>query len=101
MLHNGCNHGYSDPACPRFPVDKALRALRYSVTGETQEILNLVCIEESGYEPIRWRRLRYTKTSGVLEDDDAGEGIESHCMRAQALAFCRCYLEWCAGTRTA
>jgi hypothetical protein len=61
--------------------------MRYSVLRQSDETLDLVCIEEAGYAPVRWHALQYSKATGLLAPDVGGE-----CMKAQAIAFCRSYL---------
>ena len=83
----GCNHGYSRDECTHFPLESSAAALRYSVLGRDGAVLDLLCIEESGYAPIRWHTLRYVAATDALEPQ-----VTSKCMNAQALAFCRSYL---------
>jgi hypothetical protein len=82
-----CNHGYSHTECTHFPMESSVAALRYSVVGRDGAVLDIVCIEESGYAPIRWHTLRYVAATDALEPQ-----VTSTCMNAQALAFCRSYL---------
>ena len=83
-----CNHGYSRDTCPHFPARESPSAVRYSVTQESTEKLDLLCIEEAGYAPLQWHALRYETAGDRLEP-----GPVSRCVEAQALAFCRGYLQ--------
>ncbi|MDQ2774799.1 MAG: hypothetical protein M3Y57_07735 [Acidobacteriota bacterium] len=82
-----CNHGYSHEKCAHFPLETLVSALRFSILGQNEEMLHFMCIEESGYAPIRWHTLRYVAATDVLEPLVTGK-----CINAQALAFCRSYL---------
>jgi hypothetical protein len=82
-----CNHGYSRGSCQRFPSGDTRSALRYDVVRRTQSTLELVCIEEQNYAPLRWRTIQYSLASERLEPE-----IEDACTQAQAIAFCRSYL---------
>lgn len=82
-----CNHGYSRGCCEHFPVDHGRSCLRYSVLGCTPTALDLICVEEEGYAPVRWHAFQYILATGRLDPDPCEIP-----MRAQALAFCRSYL---------
>jgi hypothetical protein len=83
-----CNHGYSRGCCERFPSVETRSSLRYTVVRHTGSALDLICIEEQNYTPLRWRALQYLLESECLEPE-----IDDACMRAQAVAFCRSYLK--------
>ena len=87
MIAGPCSHGYSRGTCSQYPADTKTAAMRYSVLRQSDETLDLVCIEEAGYAPVRWHALQYSKATGLLAPDVGGE-----CMKAQAIAFCRSYL---------
>ena len=82
-----CNHGYSKGCCERFPSGDARSSLRYNVVKVVENTLELVCIEEQNYAPLRWRTLQYFSTTQHLEPEP-----EDACTQAQAIAFCHSYL---------
>jgi hypothetical protein len=82
-----CNHGYSKGCCERFPSREARSSLRYHVANAVDNTLELVCIEEQNYAPIRWRKFQYSSGSQRLEPEP-----EDACTQAQAIAFCESYL---------
>ncbi len=82
-----CNHGYSANACQHLPAEEKRSALRYSVVTHTGDVLEVICVEEKDYAPVKWVRMQYVITTGLLEPR-----IEDACMKAQALAFCQSYL---------
>lgn len=82
-----CNHGYSKGSCERFPSGEARSSVRYDVVRQSQSSLELVCIEEQNYAPLRWHTMQYFLGSERLEPE-----FDDHCTQAQALAFCRSYL---------
>ena len=57
------------------------------MAAHTEHALELICVEETNYAPVRWQRVQYVIDTGVLEPM-----LEDTCMQAQALAFCRSYL---------
>jgi hypothetical protein len=83
-----CNHGYSKGSCARFPLGDARSSIRYSILRRTPVSLDLICIEEQNYAPQRWRPVQFFFETGRLEPE-----LEDACVRAQAVAFCRSYLE--------
>ncbi len=83
-----CNHGYSRGACDCFPSIETRSCLRYTVVRRTATALELVCVEEQDHAPLRWQTLRYILTTGELDPE-----VSEICMRTQALAFCRSYLQ--------
>ncbi|MFL6353005.1 MAG: hypothetical protein ACJ74Z_14310 [Bryobacteraceae bacterium] len=83
-----CNHGYSKGACERFPSGEIRSSLRYHVVRRAEDALELLCIEEQNYAPLRWRTIQYLLTNERLEPE-----LEDPCSQAQAIAFCRSYLK--------
>jgi hypothetical protein len=83
-----CNHGYSHARCGHFPASETRSAFRYTVLKDSEKVLEIICIEERDYTPVRWHPARYLPESGTFEGE-----IADACMRAQALAFCRSYTE--------
>lgn len=83
-----CNHGYSRRACEHFPAAEARSSFRYTVLRQSAASLEILCIEEQDYAPVRWHSTQYTQATGSLEPE-----LADSWMRAQALAFCRSYLE--------
>ena len=83
-----CNHGYSRGLCEIFPAADARSSFRYTVVRHSSSGLDIICIEEQNYAPLRWQPTQYCFATGRLEPE-----VGDACMRAQALAFCRSYLE--------
>lgn len=83
-----CNHGYSRAGCPNFPSSDPRSAFRYTVMKRSDAALDIICIEEQEYAPVRWHAARYFFENGSLEPE-----FPDSCMRAQAVAFCRSFLE--------
>ncbi|MBV9155832.1 MAG: hypothetical protein JO097_06200 [Acidobacteriaceae bacterium] len=81
-----CNHGYSRGTCDQFPAHDLRSALRYHLVRCTESTLDLVCIEEQDYAPLRSLSVQYTFENGQLTPE-----IKDACMRAQVLAFCHSY----------
>jgi len=82
-----CNHGYSHGLCEIFPSADARSCFRYTVLAHSSAGLEIICIEEQNYAPLRWHPTQYRLATGCLEPE-----LADVCMRAQALAFCRSYL---------
>jgi hypothetical protein len=83
-----CNHGYSRHSCEHFPAAETRSSFRYAVIRYSSTALEILCIEEHDYTPLRWFSTHYRFATGCLEPE-----IADLCMRAQALAFCHSYLE--------
>lgn len=83
-----CNHGYSAKHCGHWPEAVGVSALRYSIAAHEGDVLQVICIEEKDYAPVRWRSVQYSIATGQLEPM-----IEDSCMRAQVIVFCRSYLQ--------
>ena len=83
-----CNHGYSRHSCEHFPAAETRSSFRYAVIRHSSAALEIVCIEEQDYAPLRWHPAQYSPATGQFEPE-----LADLCMRAQALAFCRSYLE--------
>ena len=82
-----CNHGYSRGCCEHFPVSDGRSSFRYTVLKQSGTALDLLCIEEQNYTPVRWQATQYMPATGALEPE-----IDEACMRAQALAIARSYV---------
>ena len=82
-----CNQGYSRGCCERFPAAEDRSGLRYDVLRRTPAALEIVCIEEQQYAPVRWQSVQY-----FFENEQTEPEMTDECMRAQLLAFCRSYL---------
>ena len=82
-----CNRGYSKGSCARFPLAEARSSMRYSILRRTSATLELICIEEQNYAPLRWRSVQFFLESKRLEPE-----LDDACITAQAIAFCRSYL---------
>jgi hypothetical protein len=83
-----CNHGYSRARCQHFPSTESRSAFRYTILKQSASVLELVCIEEQDYRPVRWYPTSYFAETGLLEPE-----LADSCMRSQVVAFCRSYLE--------
>ncbi len=83
-----CNHGYMRGRCGRFPSGEVRSAIRYNVLRHTPTALELVLIEEQNYAPLAWRPFHYLLDSGRFDPE-----FTDACIQAQALAFCRSYLQ--------
>lgn len=83
-----CNHGYSGRLCDLFPPGRPSSCFRYTVVAQSSAALEILCIEEQHYAPVRWFSARYSLATGALDPEPADDP-----MRAQALAFCRSFLE--------
>ena len=83
-----CNHGYSYNLCDLFPAASSQSCFRYTVLRESSDGLDILCVEERNYAPVRWHPAHYRFESAALEPE-----LADACMRAQALAFCRSYLQ--------
>lgn len=82
-----CNHGYSRGTCEHFPPTEPRASLRYDVARRTASALEVICIEEQDYAPLRWRSVEY-----LMKTEELNPEIDDICARAQLLAFCRGYL---------
>jgi hypothetical protein len=82
-----CNHGYSKGSCDRFPSGEVRSSVRYDVLRQSRSALELVCIEEQNYAPLRWHTIQYFLGRERLEPE-----VDDVCTQAQAIAFCRSYL---------
>lgn len=87
-----CNHGYSRGECSRFPQAEPLSALRYHVVRRTPDAVELLCIEEIDHRPGRHFRFVYDVRAALLQPTAVNQRLQ-----AQALAFCRSYIQrFCA-----
>jgi hypothetical protein len=86
-LFRCCNHGYSTGTCLRIPADAGRSSIRYSILGRTPVSLEIICVEETNYEPQRWHKFEYLVETAEVKSDELTE-----CIRAQAIAFCRAYI---------
>jgi hypothetical protein len=82
-----CNHGYSKGCCSFFPHHELRSCSRYDVVLRTEDMLELVCLEEKDHTPSSWHVARFFHATGRIEPE-----IEDRCKRSQILAFCRSYL---------
>ena len=88
LRFRACNNGYSECLCGHWPKEETRSALRYSVTAQSDNALEIVCVTEKDHTPMHWLRARYLLDTGALEPV-----LSDICMQAQALAFCRAYLK--------
>ena len=82
-----CNHGYSRDRCEHFPAAEIRSAIRFDVLQQDAEEIEILCVEERDYAPLRWQKLRYRVAAGVIEPE-----LPDACARAQARAFCQSLL---------
>jgi hypothetical protein len=83
-----CNQGYSLGRCPQFPAGGFDGALRYSVTRHSDDLLELIWIEERDHAPFRHGGLHFTISTGCLLET----GLDA-IIAAQALAYCLSYVK--------
>jgi hypothetical protein len=88
----GCNHGNRDNPCGRFPASDERIVLRFTISKESSEELEVLAIEEANHRPIRWQTVRF-----VLGSEELWPDRTDICQRAQILAFCRSYVTRAAG----
>ncbi|MDQ2843456.1 MAG: hypothetical protein M3Y72_20925 [Acidobacteriota bacterium] len=81
-----CNHGYSREKCVHFPSEDSRSCVRFDIVGTSRGELQLLCLEEHDYTPLRWQVVRCLIGSKTIEPE-----LNDLCMRAQVLAFCRSY----------
>jgi hypothetical protein len=61
--------------------------MRYNVARRIGDVLEVLCIEEKDYAPLRWQSVEYLVNTAQLKPE-----IDDASIRAQLLAFCRGYL---------
>lgn len=83
-----CNQGYSLGRCAQFPAGGFGGALRYSVTSRTEDLLEVVWIEERDHAPFRHGGLHFTISTASLVET----GLDA-ILAAQALAYCQSYVK--------
>lgn len=81
-----CNHGYSRGLCQRFPAGELRSSIRFTIVREDERTIDLICIEEQDYAPLRWRSVQYFFQSECITPE-----LSDRCIHAQVLAFCRSY----------
>jgi hypothetical protein len=78
-----CNRGYARGECECFPPDTAADAVRFSITGEADGVIQMVYVIEKDHAPLE---------HGPLEFGDALTGAEGRdVLAAQARAFVTSY----------
>jgi hypothetical protein len=82
-----CNHGYAASECSVRPANSRMSANRFSVLSRSDVGLEIVCVEESQFAPVRHFVLRY---STVLQSFEVP--VTEPCLASQARAFCESYL---------
>ncbi len=88
---SGCNHGHFDKGCAALPPGEGRRHRRFHLPEKPRTdapSLQILVLELEDHTPVRSRSLRYSTVDERLEP----EPIDP-CERAQALAFCRSYLQ--------
>ena len=83
-----CNHGYSQGACERVPAADAPSCARFNVVRRSEATLDVLCVEEQNYAPLRWQSVAYS-----IAGDRLMVELKDSCLTAQLLAFCRSYLK--------
>ncbi len=83
-----CNHGYSRGGCDRLPVADVRSCARYNVVRRSESTLEILCVEEQNYAPMRWQSIQYS-----IANDRLALELTDVCLTAQLLAFCRSYLK--------
>ena len=82
-----CNHGYSRGGCERVPPTEIRSCARYNVMRRSEFTLDVLCIEEQNYAPLRWQSVEYS-----IAGDRLTAELSDLCLQAQLLAFCRSYI---------
>lgn len=82
-----CNHGYSHGECGHSLQPDAPSCNRFAVLSRDCGSLELLCVEEQEYAPVRWLKVRFSIAEERLEPEPPDT-----CLRAQVRAFCRSYL---------
>ncbi|MBV8072251.1 MAG: hypothetical protein JO270_20275 [Acidobacteriaceae bacterium] len=77
-----CNHGYSRGACGRTPNPEGPSCLRFEVLSRDGSSLEVLCVEEQEYAPLRWTKVRFS-----LPDERVQPEPADTCVRAQIRAF--------------
>lgn len=83
-----CNHGYSRGGCERVPAGDVRSCARYNVIRRSEAALDVLCLEEQNYAPVRWQRVEYS-----IANDRLTLELTDVCLAAQLLAFCRSYVK--------
>ena len=82
-----CNCGYARGRCERFPTATKADAVRFSITGDREGVVELVYVLERNYAPLEHGKLEYSIAEAKLGDARIGE-----ILAAQACAFVGSYL---------
>jgi hypothetical protein len=82
-----CNHGYSHGGCQWVPAGNVRSCARFNVVRRSESTLQVLCVEEQDYAPLRWQSIEYSVSADRLLVD-----VTDVCLHAQLLAFCRSYL---------
>ena len=80
-----CNCGYARGRCERFPGDTLADAVRFSITGEHDGVVQLIYVMERDYAPVEHGLLEYLIAESRLTND------VSEVLAAQARAFLASY----------
>ncbi len=83
-----CNHGYSRGGCERLPAADIRSCARYHVVQRSESTLDVLCVEEQNYAPLRWHSVQY-----LIASDSLTVETTDVCLQAQLLAFCRSYVK--------
>jgi hypothetical protein len=86
-LRTLCNLGYARGTCTRFPADAEADAIRFSITKDRDETVDLIYIFEKDYGPLRHGTLRYQTAESRLCDAPANP-----ILCAQAERFLESYI---------
>jgi hypothetical protein len=76
-----CNFGYARGSCAEFPAETAADAVRFSVAGSGEGIVQIVWILEKDHAPIDHGVLEFAESTGAFVADPMGV------LGAQARAF--------------
>lgn len=88
-LRRFCNLGYARGACVRFPRSTgAADAVRFSIAGDRNSVIDIVYILEKDYGPVRHATLVWN-----LAESGFSTALESPAVEAQARRFVESYLK--------
>jgi hypothetical protein len=67
-----CNFGYARGSCAEFPDNWAADAVRFSVAGNADGIVNIVWILEKDHAPVEHGVLEYMESTSAFVAEPAG-----------------------------
>jgi len=86
-LSEACNMGYARGRCPRFPVAAAADAVRFCISGDSGDLVQVMYAIEQNHHPRAHGTVEYARSSGTF---GAGK-LDAH-LECQARAYIASYL---------